>query len=175
MYKYCALIIFQRSVSHVIEILKGARDHVIPLRREVAIALQRNTEEHFGFFNWVKKYMTYANIKLPVIFKVINHLMAARRSSQFKAKIQTLFKIVHKLEQYPIIRSLQALPDHKSFDWVTLSDKITEDTGELTEDTGLPEQSSRMARLYDEDNAELRILSSELSQVLPVNSVSLFL
>jgi hypothetical protein len=88
-YKYFALLAFSSFITRVIDILKSTRDHIVPLRRRLSIALQRRTEEYLDTLNRTKKYLTYVNIKLPVVYKVINHLNDALNSKQFRAKIDT--------------------------------------------------------------------------------------
>ncbi len=147
-YKFGALATYVRFVARVIVILKETRDHVIPLRRQLAIALQRNTEEHFLSLTQMKKYLTYVNIKLPVVQKVLNHLNAARFSDQFAAKVAT-FDEPSKIYAYPAIRAVETSrlqPHHMIL-------KIEED-------------SKRLQALYDEDLKEINVLSNELSQVL---------
>jgi hypothetical protein len=147
-YKYFALLNFMRFVAYVIVILKDVRDHVIPLRRELVIKLQRNTEEHFVWLTRLKKYLSYVNIKLPVIQKVWNHLNAAYKSDQFTAKVAT-FNDPAKISRYVAIRQIRL----SKIQPLNIISKITEDYG-------------RLQALYDEDIKEIDVISEELSEVL---------
>jgi hypothetical protein len=69
----------------------------------LSIALQRRKEEYLDTLVDAKKYLTYINIKLPVVHKVINHLNDARSSTQFKAKINAF---TEKISSYPTINVL---------------------------------------------------------------------
>lgn len=150
-YKFCALATFVRFVSRVIVILKQARDNVIPLRRQLAIALQRDTEEYFGLLTRMKKYLTYVNIKLPVVQKVLNHLAAAKTSNQFQAKVAS-FDEPQKILKYPTICAIDR-QCHPRLQPSYIIEKINEDT-------------ARLKALYTEDIDEMKVISEELSEVL---------
>jgi hypothetical protein len=145
-YKYCAIINFVKFIEHVITILKNTRDHIVPIRRHIAIALQRNTEEHYETFQSMKKYLSYIDIKLPIIQKIINHITDAINSPQFRQKIETLssadFNYFTKL-----------MIDEKDFRIDKLVERLAEDF-------------PRLNKLNEEDFKEVSILSNELTQVI---------
>ncbi len=157
-YKYCALLVFMRFVAYVIEILKLVRDHVIPLRRELVIKLQRNTEEHFVWLTELKKYLTYINVKLPVVNKVLNHLNTAQSSEHFREKIGSL-NSPDKLILNPSINSITELKSTPRLNPAYIIRKIDEDI-------------QRLHDLYNEDVEEIGVLSDELSEVLEGNLMS---
>lgn len=148
LYKYCALVLYVRFLAHTISILKDTRDHIFPLRRRVARALQSGVAEHFDALNQIKRYLSYVNIKLPLIQKVIHNLQATRASETFAAKLATFDEPV-KVFNYPAIRSIEqtAWQPH------SLLEKIDREV-------------ERLQALFDEDLEEIQIVSTELSQVL---------
>lgn len=148
LYKYCALVLYVRFVDHSNSILKQARDHVIPLRRRLALALQGNIGEHYESLTQIKRYLTYVNIKLPLVQKVIHHLQVTHNAETFAAKIAT-FDEPAKVFGYPAIRSIEETFWQPHY----LVERIKHE----------PE---RLQALYDEDVKEIQIISSELSQVL---------
>jgi len=150
-YKYCALLTYEGFVSRVIQLLKDTRDHVIPLRRQLAIALQRRTEEYLDILSRTKKYITYVNIKLPVVNKVLNHLNDALESKQFKAKINTFSP--DKISSYPTIEYI-----HKK-----LNDDLLKPSTIIG---GIEESAGRLQKLFAEIEKEVNQFSSELSLVL---------
>jgi len=137
--------------GRVISILKDTRDHVVPLRRQLAISLQRNTEEHFALLTEMKKYLTYANVKLPVVQKVLNHLSDTRGSGQFKP-IGELFSKKEKTNHFKTIAMLN-MHDDQIVKPLALVSRLDEDL-------------TRLKALYEEDERELTVLSNEVSQVL---------
>lgn len=151
-FKFCALVAYIQFIDRIINILKEVRDHMIPLRRQLAIKLQRNTEDHFNTLTNMKKYLTYVNIKVPVIKKVLNHAELAWKSPQFIAKLSTFE--ASKIANYPNI-NLISLHDLRPNNLrpTTLSSKIQEDM-------------ERLPKLYDEDENEVRTFSEELTYVL---------
>jgi len=150
-YKYCALLTYEGFVSRVIQLLKDTRDHVIPLRRQLAIALQRRTEEYLDILSRTKKYITYVNIKLPVINKVLNHLNDALESKQFKAKINTFSP--EKISSYPTIEYIHDKLNDNLLKPSTIIGQIDESAG-------------RLQKLFTEIEKEVNQFSSELSLVL---------
>jgi hypothetical protein len=147
-YKYCALVLYARTVDYATSILKQARDHLIPLRRRLVLALQGNIPEHFDALTHMKRYLTYVNIKLPVIQKVIHHLQATRNTQTFAAKIATFDEPI-KVFGYPTIRSIESTIWQPPY----LIGKIDDET-------------QRFETLFEEDIQEIQIVSSELSQML---------
>jgi hypothetical protein len=125
-YKYCALITYLRFVSRVVFILKEVRDHVIPLRRQLTVALQKNTEEYFSLLTRMKKYLTYVNIKLPVVQKVLNHLNAAKRSAQFSEKVVAFVDNEETSSRFSSIRSINRT-DYDRLKPIYVITKIDED------------------------------------------------
>ncbi len=148
-YKYCAAITYLHFIERAITILKDVRDHVIPLRRQLAIALQRNTEEHFVWLTRMKKYLTYVNIKLPVIERVKNHLEAAYTLG-VRYKLE-LFERPSSIEPFSTLTNIQLIAE---------KNKPLQLEGHIKEALG------RLDKLYDEAKQENSILSNELSQVL---------
>lgn len=147
-YKYCALVLYVRFLDQTISILKQTRDYVVPLRRRLASALQGNINEHFDGLAQVKRYLTYVNIKLPLVQKVIHQLNATRESETFTAKVAT-FNEPANVFTYPALRSIEQTlwqPHH-------LIEKIQQ-------------EAARVQALFDEDIQEIQIVSYELSQVL---------
>lgn len=150
-YKYCALLTYEEFVNRVIHLLKNTRDHVIPLRRQLAIALQRRTEEYLDILSRTKKYIAYVNIKLPVINKVLNHLNDALESKQFKAKINTFSP--EKISAYPAIEYIHKKSNDDLLKPGTIIVQIDESAG-------------RLQKLYTEIETEVDQFSTELSLVL---------
>lgn len=147
-YKYCALVLYVRFLEHTISILKRTRDHIIPLRRRLALGLQGNFTEHFEALTQIKRYLTYINIKLPLVHKVLRNLQATRATETFAAKIATFHDLANVFN-YPAIRSIE-----ETF-WQphVLIEKIQH-------------ESDRAENMFDEELDEIRIVSTELSQVL---------
>lgn len=150
-YKYCALVAYARFVERVVDILKDVRDHIIPLRRQLAIALQRNTEEHFNWMTRIKKYLTYIKIKLPIIQRVINHLASANRTG-VKLKLD-LFKNSANINSFPSLVKAQEHLIKMRMKPLNINDIINE-------------ALERSEKLFDEADRENGILSTELTQVL---------
>ncbi|MBI4671608.1 MAG: hypothetical protein HY741_08070 [Chloroflexi bacterium] len=147
-YKYCALVLYAHTLDRTTSILKQARDHLIPLRRRVAIALQGNVAEHFDALTQIKRYLMYVNIKLPVIQNVIRHLEATRHTQTFAAKMTT-FDAPIKVFGYPTIRSIENTTWQPPY----LIGKINEETRHLD-------------AMFAKDLEEIQIVSTELSQML---------
>lgn len=148
-YKYCALVVYAHFVERVVDILKDVRDHIIPLRRQLAIALQRNTEEHFSWMTRVKKYLTYIKIKLPIIQRVKNHLFSASKTG-----------VKPKLELFQNAAGIQGFPSLVSTQLLHIRMKPL-DIGGIIE-----EALARLDNLYSEAASENDVLSNELSLVL---------
>lgn len=148
LYKYCALVLYVRFVDRTISMLKDTRDHIFPPRRRLALALQSNISEHFDALTQIKRYLSYVNIKLPLLQKVIHDLQATRMTETFVAKLATFDEPV-KVYNYPAIRSIEEtiwLPH-------VLIEKIDR-------------EPRRLQALFDEDLKEIQIVSTELSEVL---------
>lgn len=148
LYKYCALLLYTHTVNSTLSLLKQARDHLIPLRRQVVLALQHDLAGHFESLTHIQRYLMYVNIKLPVIKKIIRHLQATRSSQTFAAKIATFDEPI-KIDGYPTIRSI----DNTVWQPPYLIGKIADET-------------RRVETLLVEDISEIQILSTELSQLL---------
>lgn len=153
-YKYCALVLYARTLDRTTSILKQARDHLIPLRRRLAVALQGDIAEHFETLTQIKRYLMYVSIKLPVIQNVIYQLKATHSTQTFAAKIATFDEPI-KVFSYPTIRSIE----NTNWQPPYLIGKIGEET-------------RRLETLFDKDLAEIQIVSTELSQVLEGNLLS---
>lgn len=147
-YKYCALLLYARFVDHTTSILQQARDNLIPLRGRLAAALQSTVAEHYETLTQIKRYLTYVNIKLPVVQKVIHHLEATRQTQTFAAKIASFDEPV-KVFGYPMIRCIKDTVWQPPY----LIGKIEE-------------ESRRLGALFAEDVKEIQIVSTELSQML---------
>lgn len=150
-YKLSGILNLVDCGARAIAILKNTRDHVVPLRRQLAITLQRNTEEHFSFLTEMKKYLTYANVKLPVVQKVINHLKDTRKSKQCEQAME-LASNKSIINSFTTTRML-SLQDNPGFMPIELVSRLAEDL-------------DRLEKLYEEDEEELKVLSNEASQVL---------
>lgn len=153
-YKYFAFLAFSSLTARVIEILKDVRDHIVPLRRRLSIALQRRTEEYLETLSRAKKYLTYVNIKLPVVYKVINHLTDAYGSAQFKAKIDAFS--TEKISSYPAIQYINRYMKGEAPSIDVLVGSIIENVG----------QTGRLQDLYSENEKEVIRFSTELSEIL---------
>lgn len=149
-YKYCALLVFVRFTNHVIDILKRARDHIIPLRRQLTIALQTRTEEHFDLLTNTKKYLTYINIKLPVIEKIQNYLVIAHNSELFSAKTNFL-------------RNVQNIIKYQSLTLLSSKSELLNPEKIITK---INDNTERLIKLLPEDIQEAKVISDELSMVL---------
>lgn len=148
LYKYCAIVLYARFLEHTISILKQTRDHMIPLRRRLASALQGNITEYFEALTQIKRYLSYVNIKLPLVQKVIHQLQVTRESETFVATIAT-FDEPAKVFGYPAIRSI----DDSFWQPHYLIEKVEH-------------ESESVQAIFDEDVQEIQIISAELSQVL---------
>ena len=147
-YKYCALVLYSRTLDNAISLVRQARDHVIPLRRRIVLALQGNVAEHLDTLTHMKRYLMYVNIKLPVIQKVIHHLQATRKSQTFAAKIASFDEPI-KVFGYPTIRTIENTLWQPPY----LIGKIDD-------------ESKRIDTVFDEEIEEIQIISAELSQML---------
>ncbi len=147
-YKYCALVLYVRFLDHTISLLKETRDYLFAPRRRLAFALQGNLSEHFEMLTQIKRYLTYVNIKLPMVQKVILHLQTTREAETFAAKIAT-FDEPANVYSYPALRNIETTLWQPHY----LIERITHDADHLQE-------------LFDEDAQEIQIISSEISQVL---------
>lgn len=153
-YKYCALLLYTRTLDHATSILRQARDHIIPLRRRLVLALQGNIAEQFETLTQMKRYLMYVNIKLPVIQKVSHHLQTTHNTQTFAAKLSTFDEPI-KVFGYPTIRSIENTIWQPPY----LIGKIDEET-------------RRLESQFDEDLEEIQIISSELSQMLESSLLS---
>jgi hypothetical protein len=149
-YAYCALHTFNRFVTRTIEILKDTREHVIPLRRRLALALQGDTNEHLSMLRQMHRYFTYIDIKLPVIQKVRNHISEARASAQFSSNLSAFGGSGAKLTSQLVALLSTGNPMLNPL----LLTKILDD------------DLQRLHSLYDEDEREIQVLSSECAEVL---------
>lgn len=147
-YKYCALVLYSRTLDNAISLVRQARDHIIPLRRRLVLALQGNITEHFDSLTHMKRYLTYVNIKLPVIQKVIHHLQATHNTQTFAAKIASFDEPI-KVFGYPTIRTIESTLWQPPY----LIGKINDET-------------RRIDTVFDEEIQEIQIVSNELSQML---------
>lgn len=150
-HKFSCLLNLTDFARRAISILKDTRDHVVPLRRQLAIALQRNTEEHFSFLTEMKKYLTYASVKLPIVEKVRNHLIDTARSDQF-VEINSLSSDKKHTDEFGTMKMLSLCNDEAVHPLV-LHQRLGDDLERLT-------------LLYKEGERELTVLSNEVSQVL---------
>lgn len=154
-YQLCALVTYSEFLARTVEILKQTRDHVIPLRRKMSIYLQRNTEEYFDELTEMKKYLSYVDVKLPVVQKIMNHLMAANDEGGHLEAIVGLFKSPRWRETSP---NLSELTSRRFLPRLAIK--------------RVDESFIRIEDLFVEDQAEIGILSNEMSQVLEGNMTS---
>ncbi len=147
-YKYCALVLYARTLDSVTLTLRQARDHITPLRRRLVAALQGNVAEQLETLTQMKRYLMYVNIKLPVIQKVSHQLRVTRNTQTFAAKIATFDEPI-KVFGYPTIRSVEDTLWQPPY----LIGKIDDET-------------RRSHSQFDEDIEEIQIMSSELAQML---------
>jgi hypothetical protein len=161
LYHVSALEIVLRFGTQAMKILKKTRDHVVPLRRKLALALQKNTEEHFDDLTRIKKYLAYINIKLPVIQKVVNHLESLSLSDQYQPTEVFLDKIADSLKVDYVKANINNKKDGKPFFELprNLINKYKKDI-------------DRLPKLYEEVRDELIVLSTELSKVLEATLIS---
>lgn len=145
--KFCELINYLAVLHRVIDILKKTRDHVFPLRRQLAITLQDRTEEHFSLLNKIKKYLSYINIKLPIVEKVQNHLVEAQSTEQFNGLRNILEPKV--VSNNPFIK----FKDVEKIQPQNIKENLENNT-------------KRLKTLIQEAANEVKVISSELSQVL---------
>lgn len=150
-YMYCALAVYVPFVERVVDILKESRDHIIPLRRSLVRTLQVRADENSLFFAKTKNYLAYVNIKLPVILKVINFLIGAFQSEQFKTKVRFLTSSDNTIFSLGVnqINTMNLRPEY-------LLSKLHEDV-------------DRLDGLYKEDTQEIDIISVELARVIQGN------
>lgn len=153
-YKYCALVLYARTLDSVTLTLRQARDHITPLRRRLVTALQGNVAEQLETLTQLKRYLMYVNIKLPVIQKVSHQLRATRHTQTFAAKIATFDEPI-KVFGYPTIRSIEDTLWQPPY----LIGKIDDET-------------RRAGSQFDEDIEEIQIISSELAQMLESSLLS---
>ncbi len=153
-YKYCALVLYARTLDYVTLILRQARDHIIPLRRRLALTLQGNVAEQFETLIQIKRYLMYVNIKLPVIQKISHHLRATRHAQTFMAKLATFDEPI-KVFGYPTIRSIENTIWQPPY----LIGKIDDET-------------LRLETQFDQEIGEIQIISDELSQMLESSLLS---
>lgn len=167
-FQYCALIIFSECLFLSINILKAVRDHVTPVRRELVVNLRQNTEEYFPLLTKIKKYLTYVDIKIPVIGKVKNHIQAIAgidatgvsfRSSSSEEHAYFLSNIVERIgnsDAFVETIDFALIVESLELDGLSptnLKNRITLSAGRLVE-------------LYVEEEKEVDVLSNELTQVL---------
>ncbi|TAH54256.1 MAG: hypothetical protein EYC68_00580 [Chloroflexota bacterium] len=153
-YKYCALLLYARFLDHTSSILKQTRNNIIPMRRRLALALQSHVADHLDTLAQIKRYLTYVNIKLPMVQKVIHQLEVTRAAHTFEAKIATFDEPI-KVFAYPTIRSIQETTLQPPY----VIAKIDVET-------------KRLVELFEEDIEEFKTVSTELSQLLEGNLLS---
>jgi len=142
---------YRRSGARVIQILKEVRAHAIPIRRQLAIALQQPPEDFFPELTRMKRYLTYVNVKLPVIDKIANHL-----SQVWKDDSLVIFK-ESAGESSETIRGLASAI--QSLTRSNVEARVAQDR-------------ERIRSLLGEDRTEIVTLSSEVAQVLTSSLLS---
>ncbi len=154
-YKYSALIVFSTVVSRAIGILRNVRGHVPHLRRELSIALQHNTmlDEDFGPMVKISRYLSYVNLKLPVIQTTKNYLSLAAGSPEFTAK-RKIFGEAAK-HDFPEIEAVQ-----------------DPELGVALVLRMLDENSKRLENLFAEEKDEIQVFSDEISRHLQITLAS---
>lgn len=159
---YCCLHIMANYSKRVIDVLKATREHVVPLRRQVAIALQKNTRENSELLVRVKRYLTYVHIKLPVIDKIATHLATVTGQT---GALMTMINRLDKVESYGWLPFYKAMNQRRSFpkDWLDTPPRLSQ---------ALNSDRSRMTSLSQENSDELQVLSSEVTHVLETTHLS---
>jgi hypothetical protein len=162
-YQLCALFCIQRFTSNTVDILKLVRSHAIPVRRQMSIALQKDIIESFESLTSSKKYLTYVNIKLPVVSRVINHLRAASRSSEFGDKLKKFFSNV---EQDKVTKNWT----HGELVGIDPTLSVTSALATEIKPSDVinewEESIIRAETLFEEDKAEIEKLSDETTKFL---------
>lgn len=152
LYKYAALLIFSRITDLLLSILKETRSYIPPMRRRLAIALQRSDSlvEDFTPFTRISRYLGYISIKLPVIKTMRNYLIRVHGSKEFKAKLD-LFDNPAGYERYETIHSI--------------GDAKMTPRGVISL---LTDYFLRLEHLFSEDKEEVEIFSEEISRHLNI-------
>lgn len=167
-FQYCALIIFSECLFLSINILKAVRDHVTPVRRELVVNLRQNTEDYFPLLTKIKKYLTYVDVKIPVIGKIKNHIqaIAGLDNSKFANRSGSTDE-----NAYFINNVVERIADSEAFvetiDFALIVDSLKLDALSPTNLINrITLSAGRLVELYNEEEKEVDVLSNELTQVL---------
>lgn len=153
-FKYAAVLLLELVTARNLKILKLVKDHVIPVRRVLVGALQRNTEDHFGTLTLMKKYLTYVNIKLPVMEKVLGYIkLTIKTHPELYNGVKQTFNVANLNEFHNLAIIARDLPH---LDPNMVIKKIEVDF-------------NRLGELFEENEKEIEVLSNEVSQVLQGN------
>lgn len=160
-FKYLAAVIFLECLYRTIEILKAVRDHLTVERRALVVNLRQNTEDYFPILTKIKRYLTYVDIKIPVIGKVAGHIHDITVATPDSQSTNAKFGNAEFKEIADVIRNLENSRDFLDIELIKRAELKPED---LLRRIHL--NSNRLAKLYKEEEAEADVLSDELSQVL---------
>lgn len=153
-FKYAAILLLGIITGRNLEILKLVKDHVIPLRRGLVGALQKNTEDYFSTMTVMKNYLSYVNIKLPVMEKIQGYLkLTIETHAELYNGIKQTFNVAHLNEFRNIELIARELP---YLDPNVVVKKIEVDL-------------NRSGDLFEENEKEIEVISNEVSQVLQGN------
>jgi hypothetical protein len=125
------------------------------VRRRLAIALQQNTDDHYDELTYIKKFLTYVNVKLPVIDKVLRHICALSEDTSVAGRLKQFADAATQARFESVMALKQARTDnhHSMLLPMELCDQLTA-------------LFQRLPKLYDENSKEVAVVSDELSRVL---------